>query len=385
VAELRAFPSPSEHPRVMRRLRTEHRHWSAGRLGHDTKSPYALLDEVRKVSAGALGGERVCQCSRFPTAQGVSLMRQGGRAWVRHVATCGSVWVCPVCSGRILAARRDEIREGLEAAQRRGWGSLLLTVTFRHGADEGLADVLGDLVGIWGKVKAGGWWSKWRKRAGVVGDIAGLEVTYGYFGPHPHRHIVLIFDQQVSEPEREALEAELSERMRSVAERAGRWVSREWGVKLTRGAATYIAKMGHEVAGSVKRGHSPFELAEAAAGGDQGALLLWREYLAAMRGKRRIVWSRGLRGLLGLGDELSDEAAADREPEGEAAEVVAVLTKKQWEVVWARCAVGGVVAKALEGREAVWGFLEGLGLKCDIENLRLEALARLGSWEVSDG
>ena len=309
-------------------------------------------------------------------------MRQGGRAWVRDVAMCGSVWACPVCGGRILAARRGDILKGLEAAHARGWTSLLLTLTFYHRPEERLADVLGDLVAVWAKVKAGGWWAKLRKRAGIVGDIQALEVTWGVNGWHPHRHIALVFDHKVNEVERKALQAELCERFRSVAKCAGRWASRDWGIVLSRGAASYVAKMGHEasyvakmgheVAGSVKAGLSPFRLAEAAAGGDRLALARWAEYLAAVKGRRRVVWSRGLRDVLGLEDEVSAEAAAALEQEGETAELVAVLTHDQWREVYTRFVVGDLVAKAAEGSAAVWGFLESLGLHRTIENWRLE-------------
>jgi len=38
--------------------------------------------------------------------------------------TCGSPWVCPVCSAKIAAERRNELARGVEAWRKLGGGGL---------------------------------------------------------------------------------------------------------------------------------------------------------------------------------------------------------------------------------------------------------------------
>jgi hypothetical protein len=54
----------------------------------------------------------------------------------------------------------------------------------------------------------------------------------------------------------------------------------------------------------------------------------FREYAAAYRGKRQLYWSRGLREVLGLVDEASDEDAANAD--GECDEVLCGIDSKIW-------------------------------------------------------
>jgi hypothetical protein len=60
---------------------------------------------------------------------------------------------------------------------------------------------------------------------------------------------------------------------------------------------------------------TPGELLTLATVGDEKARLLWNEYERGMHNRRAIAWSRGLRQLVGIGDEISDVDAAAMEPE----------------------------------------------------------------------
>ena len=51
--------------------------------------------------------------------------------------------------------------------------------------------------------------------------------------------------------------------------------------------------------------------------GDADALDLWHEWEAASKGRRQLVWSRGLRELLALGVEKTDEELAEEAAGGE--------------------------------------------------------------------
>lgn len=98
--------------------------------------------------------------------------------------------------------------------------------------------------------------------------------------------------------------------------------------------AEYITKYGrepkektwgveHEIASShSKRGRgdglTPFQLLECYEFGDFRAKHLFKEYAAALDGKRQLVWTKGLRELLALPEEVEDEQLAlIEEPETE--------------------------------------------------------------------
>ena len=57
---------------------------------------------------------------------------------------------------------------------------------------------------------------------------------------------------------------------------------------------------------------------------------LFREYAECFKGKRQLVWSRGLRELLGL-EDISDEDLASRQEED--AYLLANLTLEQWRII----------------------------------------------------
>jgi hypothetical protein len=65
--------------------------------------------------------------------------------------------------------------------------------------------------------------------------------------------------------------------------------------------------------------------------GDIYSARLWQEYALAFRGKKQLVWSKGLRNLLGLGVELPDEEIAQSVPSG--AEILTRLSPVEWKAI----------------------------------------------------
>jgi hypothetical protein len=108
--------------------------------------------------------------------------------------------------------------------------------------------------------------------------------------------------------------------------------------------------------------------------GDRRAAALWQEYAKAFKGRKQLVWSRGLRAVLGLAvEEKSDEEVAAEEVED--AVVLAVLTLAQWRVILANDARGELCDVASSGdAEQVRVFLASLGIE-----------VQPVVWEVGDG
>ena len=329
--------------------------WSALRVGAlsrmakaETQKPRAWA--LRDLARHAHPVHRCAGCGwdRIGTV-GVVERPAGGWA-VASVATCGSVWMCPVCALAIKAERAAEIVRGV-ALHRMHFGAqslAMVTHTIRHQAGADLAKTAEGFQAAWNRYKTRvptrtkrirRLLRKWNssshyptasERLGAIGGVYGAEVTHGRHGWHYHRHELLAFDRNVT-----ALELE-----RYHAEQAAWWiecVTREMGPEfaptMDRGlrvdplnVANYIAKLGLEVSDvgvkKAKGGNvTPWGLLAAAAQNDRRALTIFADYAAAMRGKKAVQFSEkliekwealGWERALESDEELADDARGGR-------------------------------------------------------------------------
>lgn len=264
----------------------------------------------------------------------VDLVASGDALKVKQRASCGDVWGCPVCSAVIRKAREVDINEGVGRHLKAGGGVLMATFTVNHNAGDSLADLLALLGGAFSTMANRKAFSNLMADYGVVGRIRALEVTYGANGWHPHYHALILTDSKLEPSEVEAFRAELFTLWETYtrqfggsinghgldvqaarnAEAVGRYVSKE----LTNAAD---AKTGN---GSV----SPFQLLDSDTPRNRA---LWSEYRGAMKGKRAILWSRGLRDRLGLGKDKTDkELAQDEEAVTSSDVVMGRVARSTW-------------------------------------------------------
>jgi hypothetical protein len=97
-----------------------------------------------------------------------------------------------------------------------------------------------------------------------------------------------------------------------------------------------------------RKGRNPFKLlADVVATGDKADLRLWREYEKAIKGKRFLVWSKGLKAELGVG-VVDDQELAEAEVGGE---VVAVISTLDWRTIKSGKAGRGFLVRLLEAAE----------------------------------
>lgn len=327
------------------------------------------------------------------SASAVSLFYAG-------LQTCGSVWDCPMCSAKISERRRLELVAAIAAWQALGGQVFMLTLTHGHHAGDRLADLIA------GEQTALAWFLSHRaikrqlKMIGAVGHVRAWEVTHGRFawgnGWHPHFHI-LVFVQCPCEGVTWAagsfsqLEPVLFDLWRSACQRAGLSLpDARHGLSIDEGETpgAYMAKMGledlqdasqddlgeswglsHEMTkGHIKRaaqgkGETPFELLDAILedSTDWQAAELFKEFSAGFKGKSQLVWSRGLRALLGIGEDKTDEeVAAEVDP---LSEVWARLTVDQWRLVLKAKAEAELLARGeTSGWSGVAEFLNQLGV-----------------------
>lgn len=132
------------------------------------------------------------------------------------------------------------------------------------------------------------------------------------------------------------------------------FVPNEHGVDLREARrADYLAKSSFELVDpGTKRGRngnrSPLEIAASAASGKSPEdELLWVAYCEGMRGAQMLSWSRGLRSILALEDEKTDQQVVDGEEQQES-ETVAVIPGHVWDAARDRQGIACAILEAAE-------------------------------------
>lgn len=228
------------------------------------------------------------------------------------VQFCGSPWVCPDCS-RVIRARRADTLSTVAGAHCASGGALsMATLTVRHNLHQSLSLLLDAVSSGWTAVRNGVAWRRDFAELGLVGYVRALEVTYGANGWHPHLHVLLFWDRPVGDATVEhvqgALLASWSRGVGKVLE-ALPSVSRGVDHRLvdSHGAA-YLAKAGFETVGIGKASL----VSQFASDNDVSH---FREFDKSMKGRRSIVSSKYVRGLMRdmflSDDESVDEVVLD--------------------------------------------------------------------------
>ncbi len=322
------------------------------------------------VARGLLPRERVALCNRLIVwgKQYVEVLRKpdGSSATYGQLVCCGSVWNCAVCAAKISEKRRVELAE---ATLR--WGRenklVMVTYTLAHGINDPLIDTLNILKDSKREMFSGRWWQEFKVNSDYAGSITASEVTWGKNGWHPHLHQLLFFRGKALDNYR------LTSFQRNMGARWLEMLSKRGGSALVdvgldvvtadKKIAAYIAKFGHEptkplwassdeltraaVKKSAIKGHvTPRGLLAAFASGQDYAGNLFREYARAFKGKRQLVWSKGLATLLGM-EEVETDLALAHELEG-GLEVFALLTQADWNVIMRNDNYGELRMRLLE-------------------------------------
>jgi len=324
---------------------------------------------LQSVARSILPKARTAKCLRVPFARSVGVFHSQAHESAHYggLVTCASVWACPICAARITERRRRELQHAMALWEAQGGSVALLTLTHGHSLGDRLCDLLAaeqKALHAFFSSRAG---HRLMSALGRVGHVRAWEITHGRLrernnGWHPHFHLLLFLEIQHGDL--------------SGAEEWGYaiWLNacrlaglplpdRRHGITIQDGAnaAAYVAKFGQEAPkswgldaemtkGHTKRardGETPFDfLRSCLLQDDPQARRLFREYAECFKGKRQLVWSRGLRDLLGL-EDLSDEDLASRQEED--AYLLANLTLDQWRIIRASDRRGEVLEVARHG------------------------------------
>lgn len=258
------------------------------------------------------------------------------------LVTCGSVWACPVCAARIQERRRAELQQAMDWAEAEGYTCLLVTFTFPHKSWDSLDDLLSKQAEAFRRLRN----SRGYKRLKPIGLIRSLEVTHGMNGWHPHTH-----ELWISETPQNGLQALLAQHWFSACTKAGlvdprnpdqaaAFLRHGVDVRQDIDSGDYLAKQddsrswgfaeevskANSKAGRAKGVH-PHHFLVRQANGDFERYI---EYVKAMKGKRQLFWTKGLKAAVGI-DDVTDEVLADEDQEP--AELLGRLSVDDWKLV----------------------------------------------------
>lgn len=318
---------------------------------------WALKSVVNKL----LPASRTSQCMilRAPVAGqtlGEIQIMKGihNKAFYQGLLVCGRVWTCPVCAAKIAERRRQELKDALEAAKALDMRVHFVTLTVPHGIGDDLQVLLDKQAAALKRLSQGKHSIKHQLKALYDGDnapeihgyIRAFEVTHGnQNGFHPHFHILVFTEDRLDC-------STLLQVYANAWKRACRLAglpepSDEHGVTVQDGsqAAQYASKWGLEdemtKAHTKKtrlKGATPWGLLRAVLDGDdpeytpERAGKLFQVYAKAFHGRRQLYWSNGLRKLLELSQEQTDDELI-AQAEDEQASVLATITVKQWRAI----------------------------------------------------
>lgn len=369
--------------------------------------------QLQRAAQGLLTQQRVAHCHRSTmNSTGVSVWRSADGASYSNLATCGSVWHCPVCSAKITEARRQELQAAINAWAKQDGEVYLMSLTFPHLEHQQLKQNLDLFSDALKRFKNSRAYKNTIKAVAGAGSIRALEVTHGANGWHPHTHD-LVFASSGQLAKLKELEESWIETLikTGIADRSQYNDMKRAAFDVQNGdyAAEYVAKFGHEATNASKiitentwgashemtkayakvgkrlGGRTPFTLLADYIQGDKDSGELFVEFGLHFKGKRQLFWSPKLRKALRLLDEekSDQDIAAEELPERE---FVTMLGHEDWKLVLSRNARFEVLRVAQdEGAEGVARLLEELaGRRASHQGVYHERGTFGGNWHKLD-
>lgn len=346
------------------------------RIAADLLEPFKRIDR-----AGVSRSPTVCKCLRVPRKHSVEIWKsfEHEKFFYGGLVTCGSVWDCLPCATKISERRRTELKEAIDIWEAQGGSVHMLTLTFPHYENQKTAPLLKKFGDARITMRNRKTWKSTSKALSIVGSINRVEVTYGNNGAHIHCHEILFSKHKYLQIAPGCFypmwaSACVASGLDAPSEAHGVQISTP--VQM----ADYVSKIGKEASnwtlelemtkGHIKRGKkdgmTPFDLLRAFRDtGDCDHADTFVEYSKAFKGKRQLTWSRGLRDLLHLDEEKTDEEVAKALEDD--AFLFALVGREEWSLVNKFGLRGEMIEVCQHGIEALKDFIEAVKKRGGIE------------------
>jgi hypothetical protein len=303
--------------------------------------------KLQRAAQKLLPYERIADCLRKPIPDANFVIGcfnpDSESSGFKNLQTCDS-YSCPVCANKRAEQDRRKLSVAMAQAQAKGLHVIMVTFTLSHLVCSTLSATRKGLAQSYDAVFSGGWYQNLKDEYGIKGKIKAWESNYGRNGWHPHIHMLMFLEYELSPEQIAGFKKFVSKRYMKALDRRGFHASFQHGVDVRTAEsdiADYIAKFGREpqnktwgADSEIARipakkaaldGLTPFQLL-AAADGDTDELrhlsvihegatddelksiaaALYVEYFKAMKRNPRIVWSDGLKEFLELDDALAE-------------------------------------------------------------------------------
>lgn len=300
---------------------------------------YACQSAARK----ALPSERVSKCLRMThTKSEVEVWKhlKTEKAFYAGLMVCGSVWNCPICASKISERRRIELKTAYDKHLSEGGQVALLTLTFSHKKTDRLKDTLYLFNQATQKFFRGKRFDRIREKIGLIGRIRVFEITYGINGFHPHTHTALFYKKDM---DLKLLEKEMYDLWEKACQKVGLTTKEKYGLNIENGeqANEYLSKHGtwsldqemtkSHIKKAKNESMTPFDFLRQYLNTDNERYLgLFKEYAEAMKGKRQLQWSPGLKKQFVIDDKTDEQIATEKI---EQADLLGYLTADQWKQI----------------------------------------------------
>ena len=273
---------------------------------------------------------RVRDCGRVSVSDFPGINLREGKATYQGLATCGSVWACPVCNSKIMTSRSADVKKAIDVWSGAGKTFAFQTLTMRHHKGQSLDELWKGLSFAWQRLNSGATAKQEVAKYGQAGFIRVVEITYGSNGWHIHIHILRFLERALTDYERgNWAEAQFQRWSKALTSKGfAEPLRAAQDFKLTNNAddlAKYMTKQGNfggklsmEITSQATKkaklgGRKPFDILEDYIADPTGKDKdLWNEYEQASNGKKQTHWSNGLRDLLGIDYKVPvDEVEVD--------------------------------------------------------------------------
>ncbi|MEJ1391899.1 MAG: protein rep [Candidatus Sedimenticola sp. (ex Thyasira tokunagai)] len=301
------------------------------------RAVYKLLAAARKIAPKK---HRVGVCMAHPGTDKSGKMFEhididliGDKARFKKVALCGSVSSCPICAPKIMAKRQEEVLIGCRNHRKNGGSTLMVTLTNAHKRNNSLKEERRKLTKALSEMKASYEYKAVKDDYGMIGAVRVIEVTFGKNGWHLHVHEAWFVKGGLTPELMDKLESRLFKVWRKHCKKHKLGLpSRAHGVSVDYresddpskdAVGSYITKLPQELTGGINK--------ESKLGGitywgmlselsEQWSLKyerLAKEYMVAMKGMAFTFWSRDLKAILNVEEDMAiaeEERIAEEEP-----------------------------------------------------------------------